>query len=539
MLEFSKARAFLSRLPRRLVIGAVVILVIGIVGIHWLTRPPAPAPAADTGMAHVTIATVASLSSATSSLPVTGTVVSSGQATILAQTSGEIVSLRHALGDRVSAGTVIAEFSNGSQRANVLQAQGAYEAAQAGLANVQHTETTGSSISVAQADQGVQNAKNALRNALQNAYAALDDAVHAKADALFSNPNTSSVQIILTVPDSQLVSELLQERIQLQSVFNTLLPYTTGSTVTATNANSAAMLAAVGTVTQFLNNLITAVNETPPSQSASSATLAGDAASLGAARAEVTAGLSGLIAAKSAYDNALSGSQTAVNIGTNGTRNSIALAEAQVKQALGAYDAARANLENTIVRSPIDGIIVSLPVTQGDYVSAFSPVAIVSNPQALYVETSVTSSEARTLAIGNQALINGHTSGIITFIAPALNPLTGKREVKIGVLGSAAASLSDGETVSVVLDRTLSATSTAGTPVPPVLSVPIAAVKMTPNGAVVFTVSTSSAVVAQTVTLGNIIGNTVTILSGVTSDQSIVTDARGLANGQTVIVNTQ
>ncbi len=515
-----------------------MILIIGIVGIHWLTRPPTPAPAADTGMAHVTIATVASLSSATSSLPVTGTVVSSGQATILAQTSGEIVSLRHALGDWVSAGTVIAEFSNGPQRANVLQAQGAYEAAQAGLANAQHTETTGSSISVAQADQGVQNAKNALQNALQNAYAALDDAVHAKADALFSNPNTSSVQIILTVPDSQLVSELLQERIQLQSVFSTLLPYTTGSTVTATSTNSAAMLAAVGTVTQFLNNLITAVNETPPSQSASSATLAGYAASLGAARAEVTAGLSGLIAAKSAYDNALSGSQTAVNIGTNGTRNSIALAEAQVKQALGAYDAARANLENTIVRSPIDGIIVSLPVTQGDYVSDFSPVAIVSNPQALYVETSVTSSEARTLAVGNQALINGHTGGVITFIAPALNPLTGKREVKIGVPGSAA-SLSDGETVSVVLDRTLSAPNTAGTPVPPVLSIPITAVKMTPNGAVVFTVSTSSAVVAQTVTLGNIIGNTVTILSGVTSDQNIVTDARGLANGQTVIVNTQ
>ncbi|MHB1769507.1 MAG: HlyD family efflux transporter periplasmic adaptor subunit [Minisyncoccota bacterium] len=539
MLVFSKARACLSRLPRRLVIGAAAILVIGIVGIHWLTRPSASAPAADTGMAHVTIATVASLSSATSSLPVTGTVVSSGQATILAQTSGEIVSLRHALGDWVSAGTVIAEFSNGSQRANVLQAQGAYEAAQAGLANVQHTQTTGSSISVAQADQGVQNAKNALQNALQNAYAALDDAVHAKADVLFSNPNTSSVQIILTVPDSQLVSELLQERIHLQSVFNTLLPYTTGSAVTATDANSAAMLAAVGTVTQFLNNLITAVNETPPSQSASSATLASYAASLSAARAEVTAGLSGLIAAKSAYDNALSGSQSAVNIGTNGTRNSIALAEAQVKQALGAYDAARANLENTIVRSPIDGIIVSLPVTQGDYVSAFSPVAIVSNPQALSVETSVTSSEARTLAVGNQALINGQTSGVITFIAPALNPLTGKREVKIGVPGSARASLSDGETVSVVLDRTLSATSTAGTPVPPVLSIPIAAVKMTPNGAVVFTVSTSSAVVAQTVTLGNIIGNTVTILSGVTSDQSIVTDARGLANGQTVIVNTQ
>ena len=512
------------------------MLVIGIVGIHWLTRPAASSSAADTGTAHVSIATVASLSSATSSLPVTGVVTSVSQATVLAQTSGEIVSLRHSLGDQVTAGTVIAEFSNSAQQANVLQAQGAYEAAQAELANTLNAGVTGSSISVTQAQQGVQNAKNALQNALQSTYAALDDAVHAKADQLFTNPNTSSPQIILTVPDSQLVSKLLQERVQLQAIFDTLLPYTKDSASASLDAHSTVMVTAVGTITQFLNNLATAVNETPPSQNASSATLAGYAASLSAAHTEVTVALSSLIAAKSAYDTALSSSQTAVNAATNATPNAIALAEAQVKQALGAYNAVRSNLENTIIRSPIDGVIVSLPITQGDYVSAFSPVAIISNPQALYVDTSVTSPDARTLAVGNQALINGSTHGAITFIAPALNPLTGKIEVKIGIPGPTA-SLVDGETVSVVLDRTLSAPNTPEAHMPLTLSIPIAAVKMTPGGAVVFTVSTSSAVVAHAVTLGAITGDTVAILSGVTPDQYIVTDARGLANGQTVIVN--
>ena len=537
MSAFSKFRAFLSRLPKRAVIVAAAALVIGILGIHWLTRPSASSSAQDTGTAHVSVATVASLSSATSSLPVTGVVTSVSQATVLAQTSGEIVSLRHSLGDRVAAGTVIAEFSNGAQRANVLQAQGAYEAAQAELASALNAGGTGSSISLTQAQQGVQNTKNALQNALQSTYAALDDAVHAKADQLFSNPNTSSVQIILTVPDNQLVSQLLQERIQLQSIFGTLLPYTKDSASASLDAHSTDMITAVGTITQFLNNLATAVNETPPSQNASSATLTGYAASLSAAHTEVTVALSSLIAAKSAYDTALSASQTAVNAATNGAPNSIALAEAQVKQALGAYNAARSNLENTIIRSPVDGVIVSLPITQGDYVSAFSPVAIVSNPHVLYVDTSVTSSDARTLAVGNQALINGSTSGDITFIAPALNPLTGKIEVKIGIPGSTT-SLVDGETVSVVLDRTLPAPNTPGVRIPLALSIPIAAVKMTPSGAIVFTVSTSSAVVAHAVTLGAITGDTVAILSGVTPDQYVVTDARGLANGQTVIVNT-
>ncbi|HUX80945.1 MAG TPA: HlyD family efflux transporter periplasmic adaptor subunit [Candidatus Paceibacterota bacterium] len=536
MPAFSSLRSFFSRIPRRYLVSALGVLVVGSVGFHWLTRPPAQTGVVDMGIAHVSIATIASLSSATSSLPVTGTVTSVNQATILAQTAGEIVTIRHTLGDHVSAGSVIAEFSNDSQRAGVLQAQGAYEAAQASLASARDTGTAGSSISVSQANQGVQNAENALQNSLQNAITALDDAVHTKADLLFLNPNTTNPQIILTVPDSQLVSTLRQERIQLQSVFTTLLSYEKNPPAALLETQSASLIANTAVVTQFLNNLTTAVNETPPSQTASTAVLAGYATSLAAAHSEVTAGLSSLIAAKSAYDSAVSGSQTATNAAQSGTPNTIAFAEAQVKQALGAYNAALANLEKTIIRSPIDGTIVSFPITTGDYVSNFSPVAIVSNPQALYVDTSVSSSDARTLAVGNAAVINTNTSGSITFIAPALNPLTNKIEVKIGVHGSATG-LTDGETVPVVLNRTfipsVSSDSSIASSAP---SIPIAAVKMTPTGAVVFTVNASSTVMAQAVILGNATGDSVAIMSGVTPDQYIVTDARGLANGQTVIV---
>ena len=60
---------------------------------------------------------------------------------------------------------------------------------------------------------------------------------------------------------------------------------------------------------------------------------------------------------------------------------------------------------------------------------------MISNPGALEVDTYVTSDDAKTLAIGGKAVIDGSVNGTIVFIAPALDPSTGKIEVKIGISG--------------------------------------------------------------------------------------------------------
>jgi RND family efflux transporter MFP subunit len=245
--------------------------------------------------------------------------------------------------------------------------------------------------------------------------------------------------------------------------------------------------------------------------------------------------MSALASAKSAYDASLAGAATAANSATGGTSNSIAAAQANVKSALGALDAAQANLEKAIVRSPISGTIVSLPVTQGDYVSSFSPVAVISNPGALEVDTYVTSDDAKTLTVGGSAVIDGTTSGTIVFIAPALDPTTGKIEVKIGITGNQN-SLTDGSTVTVALTRSTSSVTAAGAATTTPITIPIESAKITPEGPVVFTVS-SSTLVANPVVFGAITGDQVVIESGITPETDIVTDARGLSDGETVIVD--
>ena len=188
--------------------GIIVLFLILCLGWH-VTHSDSSSAVMPPTVAHVTLASVSSLSNQAGPLQVTGNVTSLSQATVLAQSSGEIVSLSHALGDHVGAGAVIASFDTSSQQAAVLQAQGAYEAAQAALANASGSTAQNSNITSSQASQNAQNTGASALATLGSTYTSLDDAVHTKADTLFSNPHSSNPTLIgLTIPNNQLVVRL-------------------------------------------------------------------------------------------------------------------------------------------------------------------------------------------------------------------------------------------------------------------------------------------------------------------------------------------
>jgi multidrug efflux pump subunit AcrA (membrane-fusion protein) len=70
------------------------------------------------------------------SLIIVGNVESINEAAVRSETGGKVVRVRASLGDRVSAGQTLAELENSSQRAALLQAEGALEAAQAALTKI-------------------------------------------------------------------------------------------------------------------------------------------------------------------------------------------------------------------------------------------------------------------------------------------------------------------------------------------------------------------------------------------------------------------
>lgn len=525
-------------LPKLYSIGGAIVIIIALIGVRALLRAPAEATLPPV-LSHVTVASVAGLSSVNGPLPVTGKVTSLNQASILAQSAGEITSLQVHLGSHVSAGQVLATFENSSQRAAVQQAEGSYEGALAALTKVSGSTATNAGISSGQAASSAANAATAALTSMQSAFAAMDDAVHTKADSMFSNPHSITPQILMTLPDNQLAITLQNQRSQMDAVIADVSKHASDTSTSNIDLNAVAIAANGQTVLAFLNNLVSAANQAVTAQNMSATTLATYQTAAGAARSEVVAALSALSTAKGAFDSAQSGAQTAANTATTGSQNDIAAAEASVKQALGALNAVRANLEKTIVRSPISGTVVSLPVTRGDFVSTFAQVATVSNPGALEIQANVTPTDAKTVVVGGKATIGqSNIAGIITAIAPALDPTTGKIQVKVGITGDAS-SITDGDTVNVSLARSTQKSPDIKIPTPiNVISIPIAAAKITPQGAVVFTVA-SSTLVARPVKLGAIQGGQVIVNEGLTSDMDIVVDARGLTDGQEVVVDTQ
>lgn len=516
--------------------GAALVLIILFVGGRALLRSDSAPAAALDQTSHVRVASVASLASqSTGPLPVTGVVTSLNHASILAQSSGEVVSLSRKIGDYVSAGTVIGSLENSSQRASVLQAQGAYNAAQATFANTSGTGAANSGISAAQATQAVVNAQVNVSTSLQNLFAALDDAVHTKADPLFSQPRSNPV-LQLTVNDSQLVITLQNERQQLDFALNNVSALAKKTTRTNTDADIAQATADAQLVVTFLNNLVDALNKSLPTQSIDSSDISAYQVSISAARTSVSGALSGLAAAKASYDSAVASAASASNTAQGGTQNSISIAQANVEQAQGVLAAARASLEKTIIRAPISGTIVSLPISQGDYVSNSARVAEISNPSALEVDVYVTPEDSKSIAVGGHATIAGTVQGTIVSIAPALDPTTGKILVKVGIVGSPSA-LTDGETVTVSLTRANAAQAKKPSAAASAIMIPIVAAKITPDGPIVFTLTAQATLAQIPITLGTILGDKVIVLTGLTPEMVIVEDARGLSNGQQVIVD--
>ena len=513
--------------------GALIVVVLIFVGGKALLRSAPPVGAPDQ-TSHVKIASVASLAAqSTGPLPVTGVVTSLNHASILAQSSGEVVVLSRKIGDYVSAGTIIGSLENSSQRAAVLQAQGAYDAAQATFTNTSGTGAANSGINAAQASQAVVNAQTSVNTSLQSLFAALDDAVHTKADPLFTQPRSNPV-LQLTVNDNQLVITLQNQRRQLDLALSKVNELAHKTTRTNTDTDVAEATANAQLVVTFLNNLVDALNKSLPSQSITASDISAYQTAIGSARTSVSAALSGVASAKSSYNSAAAASASASNTAAGGTQSSISIAQANVEQAQGALAAARASLEKTIIRSPISGTIISLPISRGDYVSNSERVAEISNPSALEVDVYVTPEDSKTLAVGATALIAGAVPGTIVSIAPALDPTTGKILVKVGILGDQSA-LTDGETVTVSLTRATAA-QTKKVSAASTIMIPIVAAKITPSGPIVFTVS-SSTLMQIPITLGTILGDKVIVLSGLTLDMVIVEDARGLSNGQQVIVD--
>lgn len=475
-------------------------------------------------MREVTLATVGALTSDTMPLSIIGEVQSATEADLRAESGGRVTGVYAKLGDFAAAGAIIAETENSAQRAAVLQAEGTLDAAKAGLAKIRGG-TRDEQLAIMRSS--FVSAQGGAVTTLLSAYGSVDSAVNDTADKMFSGIALKQPNFMILTSNQQVELDLEQRRSALDTVLTRELSVSrTLSSTSDLKSELSLTETELRETRTFVDILIRALNDAIPSESSSEATITAYKAEATASRATLTASLSAIVGTK----NALEVAEKNWEQGSTGAESEdVAQVEASVKQAQGIYNAALSALEKTRIRTPISGTVNNLSVSRGDFVSPQAQIAVISNNSALEIVAYVTEEDRGNIRPGADVVIEGSTKGTITRVAPALDPITRKIEVRIGIPQKS--SLSNGQSVRIDIHRTQTKTVTSVEP----FSIPISAVKIEAQRTVVFT-TTASKLTAHEIELGPLLGDKIIILSGLNADMEIVVDARGLKEGQEVVL---
>lgn len=462
----------------------------------------------------VVVGTPASFSGETS-LSIVGEVAAIDQVSLQAETSGRVTRVLVEIGDSVAPGAVVAELENSAQYAALLQAEGAYEAAVAGAAQ----STVGIETAVAQRTA----AQNSAIATYRESYTAVNSVLRTYVDQAISNP--TEPRPALYINGGNATHDLLAQRVAIQDMMASWQERTTTLTPDANLVSELANAQAATRAVIELSDGITARLAADPDRYEDTR-FAGLETTLIAQRGTLTAQLRAL----EAQDSALTQASAAVEQAQlAGGSEETSQANAQIKQALGALRAAQANYNKTIIRTPIAGVVNSVSVKAGDFVGNQAAIADIANNNALEISAFIGESDRERVTVGQTVLIDNTIEGVVSAIAPAINPTTRKIEIKIQ---SDSERLKNGDTVTIRLAGQ-NAESDSDADVTAPIIVPITAVKFTATAGNVFVV-TDDTLEAVPVELGNISGAYIEITHGITNNTEIVLDARGLSAGRTV-----
>ncbi len=354
---------------------------------------------------------------------------------IRAESSGKITKVANLT--EVSQGTIIAEIENSAQRAALLQAQGAYEGT---LAMAEQ-----SNIGAVDANTALTAAKNEAVNTNKSALTAWTSTMYNVVDQVFNKPLEKFPGVEIDA-----FGEAPQISRERGSLNETLKNWNQDAQRLNAGMTTAEIIIGIDSAITNTNRLSTLVNQFVlllPRQKVDNPLpqeyITALQNSFASAQATLDAQKSALERAKTGLQRAEEGLKSAEISGTSGT---ISSANAQTKQALGSYQAARSAYEKTIVRAPFAGKISSVNVNMGDIVNYGSDVAIITPNEGESTEVSFllplsavkyTPDGATVFVInqeGNLETIQVET-GLVTASSIKITGLTGEEKIVKDIRG--------------------------------------------------------------------------------------------------------
>ena len=454
----------------------------------------------------VETSTVKEILNSNSNLNLVGRVESESESTIKSESQGEISVVYKKLSDDVFAGEIIAEIENSSQKAELIRSEASFTIAKANLEKIK--ESSGDNVDL-------------IKSSIRQSFTSADDAIRNRVDQFIDDSDSRFPSLKFNFGDYFKKVEIEDDRYEIEKV----LDEWRSEIDNLNNLDSTDDLQEIILISQhrikkienFLADLAFALSSAGVTSSVTQSDLNKYSSDVSVARSTLSSSLSSLI---SSYNNLSS----SVDFGSKG--QDVLISEANVEQARAGVLLSQSNLEKTIIRSPITGKINSINIKKGSFVSAFQDVVEVVGGSNIEIKTFITESEIDRLKVGTSVLIDREYEGEIYKIAPSINSSTQKIEVI--VIPKQSVSLKNGQSVSLSVSIDREEISYEN------ILIPIKSLKINSDGNFVLSVDSNSKIFFKKVEVGEIIGESIVVDSGLNIDDVIVIDARGLKEGQVI-----
>lgn len=445
----------------------------------------------------------------TDTVVVSGTVKSRGQADLKSQVSAPVARINLSIGDRVYLGQTILELENQDLRAQLNQAE-------AGLLLAQ-----------GQSESSGFNFESARRNAIdkiKDSYVVGYDAVISDIDPLLLNSDGQGGRLSDLITDSSLNNRITSTRVDLITEIRDWEKLSGSINVSSSEEEILSGIEYSIRILNKIDSLLADVSEAlndfstyaSPSLLATTNTWK---SVVSTSRLSVSGSRTALVGTKSVFSSANTSQGT--------------IAEAQILSAKATVENLRVQLAKTIIRSPINGRVASLPLEVGELASPGQILATVVGEEGYIIQAYSSGVDLEKIKVGSPVSLNNGLKGRVESIAPGVSSLNKKAEVRIAMENSTTTALEFliGQNVQAIITVSLGSGASSS-----IYRLPIQAVKIVPGNAFVLTVDEDSKVLENPVILGKVEGGFVEVKSGIKDDMNLVYPVYELDTGQSVIV---
>lgn len=346
---------------------------------------------------------------------VSGTVVAREEVELGFTQSGRIASVSATVGEHVARGTLIASLENGDLSATVSQKEAQVGKARAKLAQMvtgTRPEDIAVSLSeVASNETAHEQSKESVLNALRDAYAKADDAVHNKVDQFLDNPRSANPKLKFATVDVQYETAFYAKRRSAESMLSTwkgdLSTLSVESDLLkASNLAQADLQEIIG----LINDANVLLNRASPTATITQTTLSGWITDLATSRTNLntsSASITTAITTERAAATKLETSKKSLALKEAGsTKDDIDAAEAELSSAEADLESARAQYAKTIIVAPFAGTITRMDGKVGAIASPnVSQMGIISDG-ILHVESYVPEINIALISLGDKATVS-------------------------------------------------------------------------------------------------------------------------------------